>query len=407
MKICAIICEYNPFHNGHKYLLEQARKLSGCNALLCIMSASFTQRGEAAVLPKFMRAEHAVLGGADCVIQLPAAFSVAPAEIFAQGAVSILKSIPAVKTLAFGSEVADGAAIEKAAEIFYDMNVEGNGNFRIDEIIEKHLAGGQSYKRSLALALEELGAKNSLITSPNGILAIEYARAIKKLGANIEILPIERVGAGYGDVVLKDNFSSASAIRANLNSAAVAGNVPQYVLQPLKEVDIKGSKDRLDCLIRYALASADKRDMMRIFGCTEGLENKLKSDTALPAEEIIAKATSKRYTSSRIRRILIANMLGLYSDDTKRYIKEGTYIKPLAVRENLKAYILAELAKSSLPVIIKKMSLAAISAPCKRKYDLPQSSAEKCYASDRHADFVRALICGEEPEYDFTLKVVK
>ena len=315
MKICAIICEYNPFHNGHKYLLEQARKLSGCDALLCIMSASFTQRGEAAVLSKFMRAEHAVLGGADCVIQLPAAFSVAPAEIFAQGAVSILKSIPAVKTLAFGSEVADGAAIEKAAEIFYDMNVEGNGNFRIDEIIEKHLAGGQSYKRSLALALEELGAKNSLVTSPNGILAIEYARAIKKLGANIEILPIERVGAGYGDVVLKDNFSSASAIRANLNSAAVAGNVPQYVLQPLKEVDIKGSKDRLDCLIRYALASADKRDMMRIFGCTEGLENKLKSDTALPAEEIIAKATNKRYTSSRIRRILIANMLGLYSDE--------------------------------------------------------------------------------------------
>lgn len=207
-------------------------------------------------------------------------------KFFAQGAVSILKSIPAVKTLAFGSEVADGAAIEKAAEIFYDMNVEGNGNFRIDEIIEKHLAGGQSYKRSLALALEELGAKNSLVTSPNGILAIEYARAIKKLGANIEILPIERVGAGYGDVVLKDNFSSASAIRANLNSAAVAGNVPQYVLQPLKEVDIKGSKDRLDCLIRYALASADKRDMMRIFGCTEGLENKLKSDTALPPKRL-------------------------------------------------------------------------------------------------------------------------
>ena len=86
MKICAVICEYNPFHNGHKYLIEQAKRLSGCDAVLCIMSGNFTQRGEAAVLPKFVRAEHAVRGGADCVIQLPAAFSVAPAEVFAQGA---------------------------------------------------------------------------------------------------------------------------------------------------------------------------------------------------------------------------------------------------------------------------------------------------------------------------------
>ena len=107
MKFCAIICEYNPFHNGHRYLLEHAKKLSGCDGILCLMSAAFTQRGEAAVMPKFVRAEHAVLGGADCVLQLPAAFSVAPAEIFAQGAVSILKSIPAVTHLAFGSENAD------------------------------------------------------------------------------------------------------------------------------------------------------------------------------------------------------------------------------------------------------------------------------------------------------------
>lgn len=407
MKICAIICEYNPFHNGHKYLIKRARELSGCDAVLCIMSASFTQRGEAAVLGKFERAVHAVRGGADCVVQLPAAFSIAPAELFAQGAISILKSIPAVTCLAFGSEVADEAAIDRASEIFYDMNIEGDGNFKLDEILRRHMKSGQSYKRSLALALEELGAENSLVTSPNGILAIEYARAIKKLGANFKILPVQRVGAGYGDGQLKDNFSSASAIRANLENAKVAGNVPDYVFDAIKKVNFNGVNDRADALLRYSLRSADKSDMTRIFGCTEGLENKLKNCIELPAEEIVSTATSRRYTSSRIRRILTANMLGIYSDDVNRYIAEGTYIKPLAVRKEIKDEIFAELSRSSLPVIIKKMSLKALSPSGAARYAMPESAAHECYQTDMKADFVRALIYGEQPQYDYTVKIVE
>ena len=104
MNFCAIICEFNPFHNGHKYILEQARRLSGCDGVLCIMSGSFTQRGEACVFDKYTRARHAVLSGADCVIQLPAPFAVAPAEIFASGAIKILSPIPQVKPLEFGCE---------------------------------------------------------------------------------------------------------------------------------------------------------------------------------------------------------------------------------------------------------------------------------------------------------------
>ena len=100
MKILAIICEFNPFHNGHRYLLEKAKKLSGADAVLCIMSGNFTQRGEICVLDKYTRAKHAILGGADCVIQLPAPFAVAPAEIFAKGAIKILSSIPEVAFLA-------------------------------------------------------------------------------------------------------------------------------------------------------------------------------------------------------------------------------------------------------------------------------------------------------------------
>ena len=402
MKICAVICEYNPFHNGHKYLIEQAKRLSGCDAVLCIMSGNFTQRGEAAVLPKFVRAEHAVRGGADCAIQLPAAFSVAPAEIFAQGAISILKSIPAVTRLAFGSEVADARAIESAARLLCDTDEGGCLSEKFTASVAEGMERGESYKRSAAQALEELGAEGALVNSPNGILATEYARAIKKLGANMDILPVLRVGAGYGDEELKDNFSSASAIRANLGRREIEANVPPYVLDALKGADMRGARDRADAIARYALAAADRADMARIFGCTEGLENKLKADAHFTCEEIVARATSRRYTSSRIRRILAANMLGLYADDVKRYIAEGTYIKPLAVSAALKDGIFAELAKASLPVIIKKMSLKALSAG----RGMPETAAERCYAADRRADFVRALIFGEAPEYDFTVKTV-
>ena len=403
MKICAIICEYNPFHNGHKYLIKRARELSGCDAVLCIMSASFTQRGEAAVLGKFERAVHAVRGGAACVVQLPAAFSIAPAELFAQGAISILKSIPAVTCLAFGCENANSSDIWRACDII----TSGGDESPLRRSITDKMKGGESYKRSLADALGALGADGTLVSSPNGILALEYARAIKASGADIEILPVQRMGAGYGDGQLKDNFSSASAIRANLENAKVAGNVPDYVFDAIKKVNFNGVNDRADALLRYALCSAEKSDITRIFGCTEGLENKLKNCIELPAEEIIAEATSKRYTSSRIRRILTANMLGIYSDDVNRHIAEGTYIKPLAVREEIKDEIFAELSRSSLPVIIKKMSLKALSPSGAARYAMPESAAHKCYQTDMKADFVRALIYGEQPQYDYTVKIVK
>ena len=107
MEICGIICEFNPFHNGHKYLLERAREITLCDYLICVMSGNFTQRGEICVLDKYTRAKHAILGGADCVLELPAAFSVAPAEIFARGAVKLLAAVPHLNSIAFGSENAD------------------------------------------------------------------------------------------------------------------------------------------------------------------------------------------------------------------------------------------------------------------------------------------------------------
>ena len=399
MKICAIICEYNPFHNGHKYLIERARELSDCDAVLCLMSASFTQRGDAAILPKFLRAEHAIKGGADCVIQLPTAFSVAPAEIFAQGAISILKSIPSVTSIAFGCENADVQEINRVAELLHDTETESNESRKFADSLLHNMEKGQSYKRGIARTLEAQGADSTLVTSPNGVLALEYARAIKKYGAAIELIPVQRIGGGYGDGRLHENFSSASAIRVNLKDDRIANNVPPYVFKAL--TSISSDCGRADVLYRYALACTDKSKLTRIFGCTEGLENKITADLRLTTEEIIANATSKRYTSSRIRRIIVSNLLGLYADETKRAIAEGTYIKPLAVRKELRDKIFSALSEATLPIIIKKMSLQKIYCRNEKK-----SAAQICFEADVRADLARALIYGENPEYDFTVKII-
>lgn len=107
MKICAIICEYNPFHNGHFYQLDAAKKKSGADAVVCFMSGNFVQRGEAAVLEKYIRAKHAVLAGADAVVELPVVFSSAPAELFAKGAIKLISSVPEITALSFGCESGD------------------------------------------------------------------------------------------------------------------------------------------------------------------------------------------------------------------------------------------------------------------------------------------------------------
>ena len=342
MKILAIICELNPFHNGHKYLLERAKKLSGADSTLCIMSGNFTQRGEMCIFDKYIRAEHAILGGADCVIQLPAPFSVAPAEVFAKGAIKILSQIPEVTTLAFGCESGTEQGLINSARLL----IEETDKFKIK--LNEMLACGESYIKSYATAFETCGGDRHLVSNPNDILGLEYTKAIIKANANIEILPIKRIGAGYNDDKLIENYSSATAIRRNLNGIETKNNLPEFVYESIKYAN--DSKE-LDNFLRYSLFKATTDDLKRIYGCAEGLENKLKSLENAPIEEIIEKATSKRYSSSRIRRILCANALGLYCDDCEKFLSGDLYIKPLAVKKQCADTFLSALAKSKYPIV--------------------------------------------------------
>lgn len=342
MKILAIICEFNPFHNGHKYLIEQARQNSGCDRVLCIMSGNFTQRGEMCVLDKYTRARHAVLGGADCVIQLPAPFAVAPAEIFAAGAVKILSAIPNVTTLAFGCESGDKSSFKKSAGFLIDEND------KFKSILDEKLKCGESYIKCYASAFEECGGDCSIVKNPNNILGLEYTKAILRLGANMDILPIKRIGSGYNDCSLLENFSSAGAIRKNLDNEKVKDNVPSYVSDDLKRTV---NDDAYGNYLRHCLFMTGADKLKGVYGCAEGLENKLKSLENNSIDEIVDGATSRRYSSSRIRRILCANALNLSQAETEKFLGSGLYLKPLAVKKDCADEILSLLSKSEYPLI--------------------------------------------------------
>lgn len=385
MKICAIICEFNPFHNGHKYLVEQAKKLSGCDKALCIMSGSFTQRGDMCILGKFTRAKHAVLGGADCVIELPVSFSVAPAEIFASGAIKILSAVPEVTALAFGCENADTDGFLNAARLILCESE------KFKTVLNQNLRGGESYIKSYAAAFEACGGDKNLVSNPNNVLGLEYTKAIRRRRADIKILPVQRIGAGYNDGELKENFSSATAIRQSLNSPAVIKNVPDFVA---KDLQTGYNPHDFELLLRHSLFLADGHNLKRIFGCGEGLENKLKQLAALPLSEIIANAAGKRYSSSRIRRILTCNTLELYSDDCRKFLDSNLYIKPLAVKAECKDEMLSALGKSEYPVIIKQRDTVRL-----------EDTAEKCFNLDINATAIRSLICGKN-ENDFMLLTI-
>ncbi len=361
MKICAIICEFNPFHNGHKYLLEAAKRLSGCDAVLCIMSGSFTQRGEICILDKYTRAKHAVFGGADCVIELPVCYAVAPAEIFAKGAIKILSAIPDIEYLAFGCESGNADSFTAAAQILKNESDE----FKSELL--KNLERGESYIRSYASAFEACGGEKGLLSAPNNILGVEYAKAA--LNTKIKLLPIKRLGAGYNENELKDDFSSASGIRSNLSSPKIKDNVPEYVYKDLQKAS--DLSEAYEEAMRHSLFFADTSELKRVYGCSEGLENRLKALSFAPFGKIISGATSKRYSAARISRILCANMLGLYRDDCEEFLAADGYIKVLAISKARTKDILPSLAKSEYPLLADgsagEKTLSEAAAKCYKK----------------------------------------
>ncbi len=356
MKIVAVIAEYNPFHNGHLYQLNKIRQEFNADKILVIMSGNFTQRGENAVMDKFTRARHAIFAGADIVIELPAIFSVANAEIFASGAVKILKDLNVVDSLCFGVENGTAEEFLNAGQIMLKESKE------LKSLIKKELETGVSPVKARYNAIKKAnltGFDEKLIATPNNILALEYAKAVIKTGANFNLLPIVRDNI-HNDTRLKKGITSATSIRASLQkkkTGALKKCMPKFVYKDLPKTPYDFSE-----ILMAKLYTEDAENLAQILDCTEGLENRIK---ALIKDNInygsaLEKISTKRYTLARIRRIIVSNLLGIKEKLVFKALDTSLYAKVLAVSENSKDLISLLNEKSDIKILTRKKDFAEV-----------------------------------------------
>ncbi|MEE1171059.1 MAG: nucleotidyltransferase family protein [Ruminococcus sp.] len=293
----ALICEFNPFHNGHQYIIETAKKITG-EPVVAVMSGSFVQRGEPALTDKFERTRAALENGASLVTELPAVYAVANAQRFAGGGARIANALRGVNYLAFGCECDDISLLKKAAAAPSDL--------RVQSLIKKKMQQGDYYPRALESAVREVFGDETadFLKTPNNILAAEY---IKQLDKRIKPLPIKRRGAAHNSKAVSGGFASASAIRSLLR-----GGKPADGLLPRVPSEIT-FPERLDAALLYRMRTISAQELRALPEVGEGLENRLLSaaKTAASAEELISAVKTKRYTHARIRRILTCALLGI------------------------------------------------------------------------------------------------
>ena len=333
-----VIAEFNPFHNGHKYLLQTAKEQTN-DTVCAIMSGAFVQRGGIALTDKLTRAGAAVLNGADLVIELPVTFSHNTAQKFATGAVSILQSCGVFDSLAFGSECGSTDKLTSAADILL------NEPPSVSDIIKSNMAKGISYPAARELAYRGY-IDTSVLKTPNDILALEYICAAKKLGFNINPIAIKRIGTDHDSTDVTDTVASASEIRRRLHIGEDAG-----AYMPQSDFDIYNPA-LLDTAVISHLRLISPNELSGINEVGEGLENKFISaaKTTDTVAELCMAVKSKRYTLSRIRRIAYSALLGITKDIASL---SPTYIRVLAMNDNGKKLLREMKLKSKLPIVIK------------------------------------------------------
>lgn len=363
MKIIGIVSEYNPFHNGHRYHIEESRKAAGGDsAVVCVMSGDFVQRGEAAIFSKFARAEAAAKGGADLVLELPLPWALSSAEAFSRGAVGLLGALGCVDYLSFGSECGDMKVLSALATALLDP--------AIDAKILEELKTGISYASARQKAIEkDLGSFARYLETPNNILAVEYLKALYTLRLRIEPMTVVRAGAGHDE-----EGGSASDLRRLLSRGApISDYVPRACMEIFRHEAEQGrgpvTMDALESAILSRLRMLREDAFALIPGDAEGLGNRLFAAAHEEAtlDAVIAGAKSKRYALSRIRRMCMCAALGVRAEDSQGV---PPYARVLAANEKGRQVLNCVSKTSSLPVITKPASIKDLPDGARRIFEL-------------------------------------
>ncbi len=326
MEVIGIICEYNPFHNGHLYHIRQIKKKFPDSIIILVMSGNFLERGEVSIINKWDKTKIALNYGINLVVELPFQFATQASDIFAFGAIKILDSLH-VSKLIFGSECNDIRLLTKLANIQLK-----NDEFEIK--VKEYMDKGINYPSSMSKALNDIAG--STINSPNDILGLSYIKEIKKQKSNIKPITIKRT-SNYKSIDLNNKIVSALSIREAIkNHISIENFVPKY---SLKFIDTDIDMEKYFPLLKYKIIS-EINCLNRYQSVDEGIENRLKKQIYLcnNMEDFLKAIKTKRYTYNKLKRMLIHILCGFTKEEAQKN-QDNVYIRILGFDDIGKKYL--------------------------------------------------------------------
>ena len=357
MKICGIICEFNPLHNGHEHLIRVAK--SKYDYVICLMSGNFTQRGKPTCLCKYDRAALAITAGADMVLEFPTIFAVNGADEFAKHAIKILNNI-GCNSILFGSESNDRQGLEKMAA----FKLTESKSFK--HAIKKHMNDGNNYNQAYLIAMSDITHDKTLLklaSNPNDILASCYIKEIKKQKLKMNYDIIKRLDNGYNDKTHNEKYLSASSIlELKNNSEDYSIFVPKNTFDALNHSS-KFDYEKYFSLLQYKITNSTAKELSQIFGIDEGFENKIKHNINLAKtyNELLISLESKRYRKTRIEKMLYYILIDLTKTNYNKLSKINAPLKVLAINDLSKNDLLHLISKTKTKLITKNKDYNSLS----------------------------------------------
>ena len=345
-RVLGIIAEYNPFHNGHLYHVSESKQETGAQYVIAIISGNFVQRGNTSIINKWVKARMALLNGVDLVIELPTIYSISSAENFAEGAIKIFNSLGIVDTISFGMEASDISTLNNIANVLYNEPKE------YITMLSHELKKGNSFPKArenaLMMYLNDIKRYANVMAGSNNILGIEYLKAMKKTKSIINPIGIKRQKVLYNDKYIVDEFASATAIRKmlltkELNDISKVMPRNSYLLlgEELKKGHYVIDISRFEKEIIYNLRKMSVEEIAKLPDVSEGLENSIKNavDSCNTLNELINIVKTKRFTQTRIQRILLYSLLGIDKKQMETSRKITPYVRVLGFNNKGKELI--------------------------------------------------------------------
>lgn len=352
-KVLGIVAEYNPFHNGHLYHLEESKRLTGSTYTVAVVSGNFTQRGSTSLVDKWTKAKTALQCGVDLVIELPVLYATSSAENFADGAIKILDSLKVVDYVSFGAETADINILNVFADVLYHEPREYKSI--LSHELDKGLSFPKARENALMMYLNDIRKYANILSSPNNILGIEYMKALKKYKSIIQPISIPRYEAAYHDTSYTGNIASATAIRnvlKNGNFDALQSLIPgpsySSLIESIKKGHIVPDLSVFEKEIIYNLRKMSPSQIAELPDVSEGLEFAIKNaaNSCNSIVEFLNIIKTKRYTNTRIQRILLYSLLGITKKDIQLSKKTLPYIRVLGFNQRGK-FLISEVSKAN------------------------------------------------------------